>query len=100
MGLSSNNLYYQYLYYAYHNTNDSDHDNNDEDEDGRNPIVVGGQKLVAAGARRPPMSDEDKVALQIIFREHDVQNWNKKTRIKFVALLVDQEERFRHLSRN
>ena len=81
---------------------DSDHDEEEdnEDEDGGNPVVVGGQELVAAGTRRPPMSDEDKVALQIIFQEHAAQNWSRKYRIKCVASLVDKEDRFKHLSRN
>ena len=49
------------------------------------PVVVGGQPLVVV--RRQPISDVDKVALQMIFHEHAAQFWDKKTRIKNVALL-------------
>ena len=53
------------------------------------PVVVGGQPLVVV--RRQPISDVDKVALQMIFKfrvhEHAAQFWDKKTRIKNVALL-------------
>ena len=74
-------------------------DYNINDLNDGNPVVVGGQQLVAA-ARRPPMSDADKVALQMIFYEQQAQFWDKKTRIKNIALLVDREVRFEHLSRN
>ena len=74
---------------------DSEYDDIDDDD---NPVVVGGQELVTA--RRPPMADADKVALQMFFHENNAQFWDQKTRIKNVAMMVDREAIFSYLSRN
>jgi hypothetical protein len=72
---------------------DEDDINGSDSDD--EPVVFGGQQIAG---RRPPLSDIDKVSLQIVFDGLGAELWDRSERITNVGLLLETDE-FRHLSR-